>query len=204
MPARFPPTRGVIFDLDGTLVDSGLDFAAMRREMGIDPGRPILETIDAMDDERAARCREILARHEWAGATSARLMPGVREFLAALAARDIHRAVLTRNGREVALSTLHRLELDFDTVFAREDAPVKPNPAAIWRICEKWQLPASEVALVGDFRFDIEAGRRAGVRTVLYTVEGEPSVARGAAEADFCFRSFREPESLLRWLAEPL
>ena len=119
MPARFPPTRGVIFDLDGTLVDSGLDFAAMRREMGIEPGRPILETIDTMDDERAAHCREILARHEWAGATSARLMPGVREFLASLAARDIHSAVLTRNGREVALSTLRRLELDFDTVFAR-------------------------------------------------------------------------------------
>ena len=48
------------------------------------------------------------------------------------------------------------------------------------------------------------AGRRAGVRTVLYTMEEEPSAARGADDADFCLRSFREADALLAWLAEPL
>jgi len=204
MCPKSSPVRGVIFDLDGTLVDSGLDFDVMRREMEIAPGRPLLEAIDALDDHRAARCREILARHEWAGADNARLMPGVREFLSALAARDIHRAVLTRNSREVAQATLTRLALDFDTVIAREDAPAKPDPTAIWRICEKWQLRPDLVAIIGDFRFDIEAGQRAGTRTVLYTAEDEAEAANGAAEADFCLHSYTQAADLLAWLLEPI
>ncbi|MBI2826195.1 MAG: HAD-IA family hydrolase [Planctomycetia bacterium] len=190
----------MIFDLDGTLVDSGLDFEAMRREMGIPPGQPILEAIERFDEPRATRCREILARHEWAGANSARLMPGVREFLARLAELGIRQAVLTRNCREVAHSTLARLELAFDPVMTREDAPAKPDPTAIWRICEAWRLEPGEVAVVGDFHFDIEAGRRAGVRTVLYTANRDPSAARGAELAGYCLRSFREADGLVCWL----
>ena len=202
MCAKYLPTRGLIFDLDGTLVDSGLDFDAMRREMGLASGLPLLEAIDALDDANATRCREILARHEWAGANTARLMPGVREFLVSLAARGLHRAVLTRNSRQIALSTLQRLELDFDTVVAREDAPAKPDPTAIWRICEKWQLLPAEVAIIGDFRFDIEAGRRAGTRTVLYAAEAEPQDENGAADADYCLHSYRDTAPLLAWLLE--
>ncbi len=47
--------RGVIFDLDGTLVDSGLDFDLMRREMGLPPGKPLLESFDLLPEVDAAR-----------------------------------------------------------------------------------------------------------------------------------------------------
>ena len=50
--------RGVIFDLDGTLIDSGLDFEQMRREMEFAPGRWILETIALLEEgPRKERCR---------------------------------------------------------------------------------------------------------------------------------------------------
>ena len=82
---------------------------------------------------------------------------------------------------------------------------MNPNPAAISRSCEKWQLSASEVALVGDFRFDIEAGRAgAGVRTVLYTVEGEPSVAAPGGRSRLLLSLVSRAGALFRWLAEPL
>ena len=42
--------RGIIFDLDGTLVDSRLDFDAMRHEMGLPTGIPILEGLAAIPD----------------------------------------------------------------------------------------------------------------------------------------------------------
>jgi phosphoglycolate phosphatase len=198
------PVRGVIFDLDGTLVDSGLDFDLMRSEMGIAPGQALLEAIEKLPDPAASRCRAILARHEWAGAQAATLMPGVQDFLAALHRCGIRRAVFTRNSRAVALATLGRLALDFDTLMAREDAPAKPDPTAIWRICAQWQLQPVEVALIGDYRFDIEAGQRAGVRTVLYAAEQEPRVSCGADEADFCLRSFTDPQKLINWFAEPI
>ena len=196
--------RGVIFDLDGTLVDSGLDFDLMRREMGLLPGHGLLETIETLPESEAERCRAILARHEWEGAQRATLMPGVPEFLRELAARGLHRAIFTRNARSVTLATLARLALDFDMVIAREDAPAKPDPAAIWRICAQWRLQPAEVALIGDFRYDIEAGNRAGVRTILYTAEGPALASHGADEAHYCLRSFAHPQELLAWLAEPL
>jgi HAD superfamily hydrolase (TIGR01549 family) len=195
--------RGIVFDLDGTLVDSALDFELMRQEMRLESGLPILEAIDAMEELRAAECREILARHEFAGVQRASLMPGVVDFLSELAHREIKQAVLTRNSRASALATLDRLELPFDLVLGREDAPIKPNPAAIWKICKTWGLERDEVVMLGDYRFDIEAGRQAGVRTVLYTRGRDPSQISFSHLADFHLHSFTEAEGLLAWLAEP-
>ena len=55
------PIRGVIFDLDGTLVNSGLDFVQMRSEMGLAPGLPLLEAIERLQATDAERCWTILA-----------------------------------------------------------------------------------------------------------------------------------------------
>ena len=52
--------EGVIFDMDGTLVEPLLDFEAIREELGIAPGEGIIEGIEAMDpprrDEAAPAC----------------------------------------------------------------------------------------------------------------------------------------------------
>jgi HAD superfamily hydrolase (TIGR01509 family) len=197
------PIRGVIFDLDGTLVDSGLDFDLMRLEMQLPPGMMILEAMAQLSEPRASECREILARHEWEGAERATLMPGVVEFLAQLEERGIRRAVLTRNGRKVALATLNRLGLRFDPVVAREDAPAKPDPTAVWEICKNWGMTPEQVAIVGDFYLDMETGRRGGIRTVLYTAQNEPRDVKGFDLADHCLRCFQQSDELLKWLAEP-
>src|SRR5262245_19687902 len=110
------PIRGVIFDLDGTLVDSGLDFDQMRHEMGLRAGKPLLASLALLDEPHSSRCHAILHRHEQKGAEQARLMPGVEEFLTALGDRGIRQAVLTRNSRPVTLATLRRLALSFDPI----------------------------------------------------------------------------------------
>jgi len=184
--------RGVIFDLDGTLVDSQLDFSAMRAEMGLPDGLPILEALDTMDAPERERCLAVLHRHEHEGAERATLIPGVIELHTHLAARRVPQAVVTRNARHLALRVLERLQLQFDPVVGREDGPVKPDPAAILGICEKWNVSPSEVVVIGDYLFDIEAGRRAGARTVLFTQGREPHGLPGAAEADLVVRHFHE------------
>lgn len=194
--------HGLIFDLDGTLVDSGLDFDLMRREMGLPPKEPILEALAALSEPQRSHCWTILHRHELQGAQRATLMPGVTELIEALADRGIRRAVFTRNGHQATLVTLNRVRLSFDTVVAREDAPAKPDPTGIWRICESWELRPEQVAMVGDYRFDIEAGRRAGARTVCYAAgRGLDEIeAWGACHSVECFS---RPGDFLAWLADP-
>ena len=200
---RNRPIRGVIFDLDGTLVDSGLDFDLMRQEMLLEPGQPLLETIAALGESRARECREILERHEREGAQRASLIPGVMALLGKLASRQIRTAVFTRNARQMALATLDRLRLQLDLLIAREDAPPKPDPTGIWRVCETWELDRREVAMVGDYAFDIEAGRRAGVWTVLYAGGREPRQWAAYPPADFYLTAFEPADGWLTWLAEP-
>jgi HAD superfamily hydrolase (TIGR01509 family) len=177
------PIRGVIFDLDGTLIDSRLDFDQMRCDMEFAPGQLILETLEALPEgERKARCREVLHRHEYEGAMSATLMPGAVELLSELERRGMPQAILTRNSREMTALALRRLQLAFSQVLTREDAPPKPNPLGLHIICDNWQIDPREVVFVGDFHFDITAGRRAGMVTVLYAPGSLPDYAY---EADF-------------------
>ncbi len=194
--------RGVIFDLDGTLVDSGLDFDLMRSEMGLPSGLPLLEALRQLPADAAAHRWAILADHETRGAERATLFPGVREFLDGLSRRGVPQAIFTRNSRLSTLATLERLELRFDPVMCREDAPAKPDPAAIWKICEAWGVRSSECVMVGDYQFDIEAGRRAGTRTVLFTGSGESSGLEDEQRADFVLDSFLEPAAFWAWLAQ--
>ncbi|MDP1796391.1 MAG: haloacid dehalogenase-like hydrolase, partial [Planctomycetaceae bacterium] len=116
--------RGMVFDLDGTLIDSALDFDLMRHEMGLPYGRPILEALaEVPEGDDKDRMREILRAHELAGADRATLFPGVSDMLAFLHGEKIPTAILTRNSRESTERVLSRLGLLFDQVLTREDAP---------------------------------------------------------------------------------
>ena len=201
---HFPPARGVVFDLDGTLIDSGLDFDAMRAEMELPPKKPILEAIASLPAEHAKRCWQILERHEMEGAGRATIMPGAVDCLARLHAAGLRLGVLTRNSRRATLLSLERLKIAFDTIMARDDAPPKPDPLGIVRICQSWQVGPREVAMVGDYRFDIEAGRAAGSRTVLFTYGQAPADYADFPPADFMLATFVDEDRFLRWLLEPI
>jgi HAD superfamily hydrolase (TIGR01509 family) len=192
--------RGLIFDLDNTLVDSKLDFEAMRREMRLPSGMPILEAIDRLPHAQAERCREILHRHELAGAERATLLPGVAELLAEVRRRGLHQAIATRNSRSIALATLRRLNIEIGLVLTRDCGPIKPDPWPVLRACEAWGVAPAEVAVIGDYRFDIECGRAAGANTVLLTHQDKPDVHPNHERADLVLSSLAAYPRLLAWI----
>src|SRR5207253_136027 len=129
--------KGVVFDLDGTLVDSRLDFDAMRREMELPPEEPILEALARLDPRQAERCNAILHRHELEGAERAVLLPGAGELVATLHERGVRLAIATRNSRRITELSLAKLSLPIDNLFTRDDGPVKPDPWAAQEACRR-------------------------------------------------------------------
>lgn len=199
--ATAPRIQGLIFDLDGTLVQSAIDFEAIRRELGLTPGEPLLEVLARLPEHEACHALAVLERHEADAAQRAVPTPGIAELLGRLRSSGVHAGVLTRTARRFALTTLARTGLCCDPVLGREDAPPKPNPAGIWQICDYWGLRPEQAAMIGDYWFDIEAGRRAGVRTALYTAGREPTPEQLSWGADLVVSCFLQPERLLEWLA---
>ncbi len=192
--------RAVLFDLDNTLVDSQLDFDAMRRDMELPAGLSILEAIERLEPARAARCREILHQHELAGAARAALLPGVAELWAAIGERGLHRGIVTRNSRSIAAATLAKVGLDCELVLTRDCGPVKPDPWPVLFACRTWDVPPAALVVIGDYRFDIESGRAAGARTVLLTHAPDPANYPNDEQADLVLSSLAEFPRLLDWL----
>ncbi len=187
--------RLLIFDLDGTLTRPILDFAAIREAVGL--GEPLLESMLALPDgPERDRAFAVLERFEAEAAERSELNAGAREILDVLSRRGIPAGLVTRNSRASARRTLERHALAFDIVVTRDDAPPKPRPEPLLRICGHFGIPPAEALMVGDFRLDVLAGRRAGTRTALLT-NGRAASWLPEAPPDHVIAGLGELESLL-------
>lgn len=162
--------RAVIFNLDGTLTEPLLDFEAIRREIGLAPGRPILEALTERDAHFRADAEVILRRHELEAIASATLADGCVELLARLRALDIPMGILTRNMRaavDAFVVRFRRFDFRFQAIYTREDGPPKPSPEGARALCEALGFPPAQTLAVGDYKFDVMAARAAGCRAAL-------------------------------------
>jgi len=170
----------IIFDLDGTLLEPALDFDAIRAQIGLPPGTTILEAMDTLSEAERVRAGAILDRHEAEAADRSRLMPGAGELLDWLRARGIRTAVLTRNSRRSVERACRRHGLAFDAVVARGDHVPKPSPDGARHLMTTLGTGPEETIVVGDFRFDMEAGAAAGCRTIALVSDPVPTWASEA------------------------
>nr|WP_299380430.1 HAD family hydrolase [uncultured Halomonas sp.] len=159
----------VAFDLDGTLIDSRLDFPAIRRELGFPKDVGLLEHIATLEDDAEARqAHQVIHRHEMAGAAAATWMPGARELLDTLHDTGLYTAILTRNTRQAVELAKRNLEIPIDLTLTREDCAPKPSPDGLEKIADHFSASASQLIYVGDFLFDLQTARAAGALSCLY------------------------------------
>jgi HAD superfamily hydrolase (TIGR01509 family) len=166
-----------IFDLDGTLTVSAHDFEHMRRELGLAPQAPILEALHAMPRAEAAPLWEKLNQLEFHYAGKASLMRGADRLLQILHDRECRLAILTRNTMPVVEHTLRACKIDhffpLEHILDRDSCTPKPSPDGINQLLRMWQAEAAESVMVGDYLYDLEAGKNAGVATVHLDTRGD-------------------------------
>jgi len=178
--------KGVIFDLDGVIVKSCLNFGLIAREIfGSASRRPVLERIEelshAAEKEEAFR---ILEKHEKRAALRAQLNPGIDELFELVKRRGMKTAIVTRNSQDSVRIILEKFYLPIDCIVTRETAPPKPSRESVLRACECMGLTPHEVLLLGDYEFDMLAGKRAGVVTILLTSNKESTSENADVEIE--------------------
>jgi phosphoglycolate phosphatase len=209
----------VVFDLDGTLVDSSRDLGAAINAMleRLDPNSPPLTLTDVCsfigNGARTLVARTLVhtGRHESVEQAlpifleeyrkrlldTTRLYPGTDALLAALSGR--HLAVLTNKPGDMSRALLSGLGVAplFFRIYGGGDLPArKPDPVGLVRLMEESGQSPADTVLVGDSAIDVRTARAAGVRAVGVTwgfdresLEGDPPDAEA-----------RTPEELGRLL----
>jgi phosphoglycolate phosphatase len=180
--------RGIVFDLDGTLVDSVDDIADALAGALADRGLPPVTT-ELVRDWVGGGARSLVARAAPAGDVEAVLARFEARYAAAPVSRTIlydgisvvldrlaaaHRvlAVLTNKPHKIAVQVCETLlaRWPFATVLGhRPGVPLKPDPEAAWMVAAELGVPPEACALVGDAPSDLETARAAGMMPVAVT-----------------------------------
>lgn len=180
------PLRLVVFDVDGTLVDSRAHILAAMREAfaraGLTPpedaralevvGLSLPVAITRLCPDAPEPLARALAEHyrdafaELRATTPSPLFPGARAALAHLAARDeVLLGVATgksRRGLDHLLAT-HALEWAFHTTQVADGHPSKPHPSMLHAALRETGAEARHAVMIGDTSFDMEMAGNAGV-----------------------------------------
>jgi HAD superfamily hydrolase (TIGR01509 family) len=194
----------VLFDVDGTLVDSNFHHVVAWHRAFLDIGKEvpcwrILGLIgrsgdelvrvllgDELADVHGAQVKKLHTRYFVESAPALRPLPGARELLEAIAELG-WRAVLATSAGEEELSVLRDVldaeELICAVTSAADAKRAKPHPDIVASALERIEAEPTEAVMLGDTVWDIQAGRRAGVRTAAVLSGGIPREALEGAGA---------------------
>ena len=207
MPDPRSSGRGaVLFDLDGTLVDTAPDMVRVLQSLQRDHGHaPVAYEVgrsyvsngvlgllsigfpEAEEPLREALRLEFLARYAAGICEYSRLFDGLDSLLGELEAAGVPWGVVTNKPASLTDRLLEALELHQRTACAVSGdtlAQRKPHPAPLLHACEIAAVEPTASVYVGDAERDIEAGRAAGMATIAagwgYIIDGDDPAAWGA------------------------
>ena len=201
------PTHAVLFDLDGTLIDSAPDLAGTGNDMRLARGlaplpyehfRPMVGAgargmvgialqVGPSDAGFTELRDEFLARYEQRMTQQTQVFEAMRPVLAALQALGLPWGIVTNKAQRFTNPLVRALGLQAQAavVISGDTTPhAKPHPAPLLEAARQMALLPEHCIYVGDDLRDVQAGRAAGMGTVAaawgYLGAGEPIGAWGA------------------------
>jgi HAD superfamily hydrolase (TIGR01509 family) len=193
------PAPAVLFDVDGTLVDSnylhvhawgrafadeGVSVEAWRihRAIGMDGSTLVATLAERADDQTRTRLKDLHSRYYKETTSLLRRLPGVRDLLERIEALGLQ-VVLATSAPDDELSILREVLACDDLVSAVTSSAdvdtAKPQPDIIAVALDRAGVNASHAVFVGDAVWDVEACERAGVPTIALLSGG---ISRGELE----------------------
>ena len=207
----------VVFDWDGTLLDSTAAIVAAIRNAAADLGLPdpgpqraaeviglgLMQALSiAVPQLPGARVAEFAARYrEHYVATESRLQlfPDARELIGELRARGRRVAIATGKTRAGLTRVLDSLGLSaqFDASRCSDETQSKPHPAMLLELAELLEIAPARMVMVGDTTHDLQMAQAAGAASVALTHGAHPASALRQSSALAVLDSLEE---LRRWL----
>ena len=181
--------RAVLFDLDGTLIDSAPDLAGAANDMRVERDLPALQfsdlrpmvgsgargmvgrafDISPQDEGFVALRDEFLSRYEARMTRMTCVFDGVLPVLAALDASQVPWGIVTNKATRYSEPIVHALGLAqrARVLVCGDTTPhAKPHPAPLLEAARRLGIPPEACAYVGDDERDVQAGRAAGMTTL--------------------------------------
>jgi HAD superfamily hydrolase (TIGR01549 family) len=190
MPLQHKQLKAVIFDMDGTIVDTKLNFDQIREEIGIPPKKPILEYLEQSSDSIfVEKAHQVINRHESEGAKKSLIIRDFQTFYDWLKVNKVKTGLLTRNSRKVTELIVKKFNWNFDIIITRDDAPPKPNPEGLFFCLKQFYCKEKELLFIGDHLFDLETAYNAGVYSCLIEQKYNQQFI---AQADLSIEFFNE------------
>ncbi|MEB3102723.1 HAD family hydrolase [Ferviditalea candida] len=187
-----PDVKGIIFDMDNTLLQSRIDYAAMKRDVFrffvehevVSADLPVhahttstiieLAKNSGVSEQLMTAAWEIVTRHEISGMQCAGIEPGTFHMLETLIGR-FKLAVLTNNSMRSAHPALQSAGIlsCFDRVVCREQmTALKPSASGIYAIFDHFpDVPRESWILIGDSWIDGRAAETAGIPFISYKAD---------------------------------
>ncbi|MDR1943701.1 MAG: HAD-IA family hydrolase [Synergistaceae bacterium] len=170
-PPFWSPSQAeaIIFDWDGVIAETRLDFSGLREKYYGGRRAMLLEDAASLPPSLREALMLDLEEIELRGALSADPVPGVTDVIEWTRENKIPWAVVSRNCKKSILKAAEVISIDLpEIVRSRDDGDcVKPDPRALSETCRELGADPAQTLLIGDFIYDMIGARRAGMRGAL-------------------------------------